>query len=39
MTATATELWQLSAVELAAAIRAWRASGREVVEARLLRPR
>jgi amidase len=37
MTATATELWQLSAGELAAAIRSRRASSRDVVEAHLRR--
>jgi Asp-tRNA(Asn)/Glu-tRNA(Gln) amidotransferase A subunit family amidase len=37
VTLTATELWQLSAVELAAAIRSRRASCREVVEAHLRR--
>ena len=37
MTVIATELWQLSAVELAAAIRSRKASCREVVEAHLRR--
>ena len=37
MTLTATELWQLSAVELAATIRSRKASCREVVEAHLRR--
>ena len=37
MTVTATELWQLSAVQLAAAIRSRQVSCREAVEAHLRR--
>jgi len=35
--ATATDLWRMSAVDLAAAIRSRKASSREVVEAHLRR--